>query len=572
MNELPDTFERLVLTLESSERQEMLKQLAEMTELQVEEVRALRAETGHTAEMASASGSEKKLMEEPLIVRLWFTICAFFTSSTPTRLYSSYLVSNLGRELNHSYGRYFSVHQRSYTDAMHQEFVKLRRAQVFFASLLDVYELDKGGFFVILGSLLMKNTNALISAAANPFSVPYDEAPNRDVRASLIRDMEAVFTATPEDERTRMNQASQSLEWLRSFCAIPLERILLRFGVVENAGQTCLIDSIKDEMQMLVGVFSAGSKVPVLLLEALFLFTKQDAITEEKFDLEGECKKFVGDAADNLALVRGVKSCVPLADLVRYTLNDVAWQPVKPDYFEDWFQLFKGAWKKRFDEKWADWNRLHRRAMLEKRIVSFLGLTKIPEIAFRPWEGLWLPLSFRFDLSISFLKGLFSVVYPAVIMKPLKVLLIEGDFYRRENLVEYTDAFSVLERGQQVLEMFERRLSDKGDFGESFMIIERERMVTVKGKVRLENLMVSVELEAGGIVNRTLDAFRSIDLIIGGVLGVARGGPYETLVNLAAVQGKFNDRFRKDLQGARQLLQNASAILGEATVIGREMP
>jgi len=571
MNELPDTFERLVLSLESSERQELLRQLAEMTELQVEEVRALRAGTGPVVEEERAAGSEKKLMEEPFIVRLWFTICAFFTSSSPTRLYSAYLVSNLGKELSRAYGRYFSLHQRSYTDAMYQEFVKIRRAQVFFASLLESYELDKGDFFVVLGSMLMKNTCAALATASNPFSVPYDEAPNRDVRASLLREMEAAFLAVPEDERSRMHQAALAIEWLRSFCAIPVERILQRFGSVENVGETCLIDSIKDEMEVLVGVFSAARKVPVLLLEALFLFTKQDAMTEGKFDLESECKKFVGDATDNLGLIRGVKSCVPLVDFVRYTLNDVSWQPVNQEKAEDWFLLFKSAWKRRFDEKWAEWNRLHRRSMLEKRILSFLGIPALPTLAFRPWEGLWIPLSFRNDLSIAFLKGLFSVVYPAVIMKPLKILLIEGDFYRRENLVEYTDAFSVLEHQTQVIEMFERRLSEKGDFGEAFMIVERERMITIKGKARLENLMVSVELEAGGIVNRTLDAFRSIDAILGGVLSVVRGGPYETLANLSSVQGKFNERFRKDLQQVRQLLQTATEILSEASVIEKEI-
>jgi hypothetical protein len=570
MNELPDTFERLVLSLESSERQELLRQLAEMTELQVEEVRALRAGTGPIVEEERAAGPEKKLMEEPFIVRLWFTICAFFTSSSPTRLYSAYLVANLGKELARAYGRYFSLHQRSYTDAMYQEFVKIRRAQVFFASLLESYEFEKGDFFVILGSLLMKNTCAALATASNPFSVPYDETPNRDVRAALLREMDAAFLAVPEDERSKMYQAALTIEWLRSFCAIPVERILQRFGTIENAGETCLIDSIKDEMEILVGVFSSARKVPVLLLEALFIFTKQDAMNEGKFDLEAECKKFVGDAADNLGLIRGVKSCVPLADFVRYTLNDVSWQPVNQEKAEDWFFLFKNAWKRRFDERWAEWNRLHRQTMLEKRILSFLGIPALPALGFRPWEGLWIPLSFRYGLSIAFLKGLFTVVYPAAIMKPLKILLIEGDFYRRENLAEYTDAFSVLEHQAQVIEMFERRLSDKGDFGEAFMIIDRERMITVKGKVRLENLMVSVELEAGGIVNRALEAFRSIDAILGGVLSVVRGGPYETLANLASVQGNFNERFRKDLQQVRQLLQTATEILSEASVIEKE--
>ncbi len=570
MNDAPDTFERLVLTLESSERQELLRQLAEVTELQVEDLRATRPETARASETKTASLSQKRLMEEPFIVRLWFSICAFFASSSPTSLYASYLVTSLGRDLAHAYGRFFSVHQRSYTDGMYQELVKLRRAQVLFSSLLDSYELDKGGFFIVLGSLFMKSTNASLSTSSNPFSVPYDKEPNRDVRASFLREMDAIYLAMPEDERTRMHQAALAIEWLRAFSTLPLERMIQRFGVVEDLGQTCLIDSIGDEMQALVGVFSVARKVPVLLLESLFLFTKQASMTDEKFDLEDECKKFVAEAADALSLVRGVKSAIPFADFVRYTVRDVAWQPSHPELAEDWLTLFKAAWKRRFDEKWAEWSRLHRRAMLELRMVSFLGIPKLPALQTKPWEGLWLPLTFRYELSVNFLKGFFSVVYPAIVMKPLKILLIEGDFYRRENLVEYTDAFSVLEHQQQVLEMFERRLSEKGDFGESFMIIDRERMISVKGRVRLENLMVSVELEAIGIVNRVLEAFRSVDSVLGGVLATARGGPYETLANASSIQGNFNERFKKDLAHVRQLVKSAVDLLGEAAAVERE--
>jgi len=567
MNDSPDTFERLVLTLKSSERQEMLRQLAEVTELQEEEIRVLRAEP----ELSAASGTvpEKKFHEEPFVVRLWFTIFAFFSSTTPGKLYSAYLVANLGKDIARTYGRYFDLRKRSYTDHLYQELVKLKRTQVFFRSLLEAYEVDKGGFFIVLGSLLMKNTNEAIAKASDPFTVPYDEAPNKDVRASLLRDMEAAFLSAQEDERSKMYQAAQAIEWIREFCAIPFDRMILRFGFADGEGQSCLIDSIKEEMQTLVGVFSAARKVPVLLMESLYLFTKQDAMVDGKFDMEGECKKFVALAAENLASIRIVKAGVPLVDLVRYTLNDVSWQPVASEAGEDWFVLFKNAWKKRFDAKWAEWNNLHRIAMIEKSMREFLGVQQIPPLQNRPWEGLWMPLTFRHEMAILFLKGLFSVVYPAVLMKPLKILLIEGDFYRRENLVEYTDAFSVLEHQQQVIETFETRLSPKGDFGEGFMIIQAEKMATIKGKVRIENLMLSVELESDVIINRVLAAFRSIDLILGGVLGVVRGGSYETLANMASIQGKFNERYRKDLQQVRQLLQDASAILGDASLVGR---
>ena len=548
----------------------MLRQLAELTELQVEETKAIQPEDDRISDGGLVP--VRKLLEEPFLVRLWFSIRAFFTSTSPTRLYSMHLVAMLGRNLSLMYSRYIDIRQRSYTDGMYQELVRLKRTQVFFSALLSEYENDKGGFFIILASFLIKQTCEAIARTTDPFKIPYDHVETKDVRVQLLREMESVFLSIPEDERTKMYLAAQSIEWMRNFCSIPLERMMLRFGTNGgNSGQTCLIDSIGEEMNVLVAVFASARRIPVLLLEALYLFAMKEELLENQIDLEKECQGFVTDASDHLATIRKIKSSIPLADFVRFTIQDVSWKPSVIDAGEDWFLLFKNAWKKRFDERWTEWNRLHRRSVLEKNIRDYLGAEKLPVIAERPWEGMWLPLSLRRELSLLFLKGLFSSIYPGVLMKPLKILLIEGDFYRRENLIEYTDAFSVLEHQHDVIDHFESRLTSKGDFGESFELVRREKMATVKGKVRLENLMLTVDSEVELIISHAAAAFRSMDLILGGVLGVARGGSYETLVNMSSIQGNLNEKYRKDLQHVRQLIQSADAILEETGKIEKEL-
>jgi len=166
---------------------------------------------------------------------------------------------------------------------------------------------------------------------------------------------------------------------------------------------------------------------------------------------------------------------------------------------------------------------------------------------------------------------MFSTIYPLDMMKPLKILLIDGDFYRRENLVEYTDAFSTLEHMHQQLETFENRLSPKGDLGEGFILLHAEKGASVKAKARLENLMLNIDFEAEVIIGRAMTAFRSIDTILGGVLGVVRGGAYETLVNMASIQGKFNERYRRELDSVRSLIQGAAGFLSDAEVIEKEV-
>jgi len=83
-------------------------------------------------------------------------------------------------------------------------------------------------------------------------------------------------------------------------------------------------------------------------------------------------------------------------------------------------------------------------------------------------------------------------------------------------------------------------------------------------------MMLSTDSEVEAIINRTMGAFKSIDLILGGVIDLIRGGPYETLVNLAALQGKQNESFRKEMIHTRHLIREASSILTDAEVIEKD--
>ncbi len=568
MNPKPNTFERLVVTLESEQRQNMLRQLANITELQEEDSETYLK--GDSPESAENFAPNTQFLEEPLFIRLWFTIIAFFTSNSPTRLHSEYLVSKLGKKLDVMYGPYIDIRQGCYTDDFYQELLKLKQSQGFLSALLSSYETDKSGFIIILGSLMLKKTSDAIQKTTDPFSVPIDQELKKDVRLSFIRELDAIFLSISESERYQMFQAMQALEWLRNFCAIPFERMLFRFNSVQGIKQICLLNSVEEEIKFLVNLLCSAKKIPVLLLEALFIFNEKDAIDEEKFDFESECSAFVAKAAAHLSGIRQFKMAFSLTDFVRYTVRDVTWKPELIDGAEDWFILFKNAWKKRFDNKWTSWNRLHRKAMLEKSICLFLDKEELPALVYHPWEGLWLPLFLHRELSLCFLKGMFNFIYGPELMKPMKILLINGDFYRRENLIEYTDAFSTLDHLQQQIEIFENRLSSKGDIGEGFFLISKDGVATIKGKARLENLMLTTESDAEHIISRAKAAFRSIDAILGGVLGVVRGGPYETLVNMAAIQGKQNENYRKELDNVRQIIRNATEILSDAEVIEKE--
>lgn len=561
LTEKKDTFDELVKSLAVTERREMLNRLADVTEVET----AISSATPEAESFFNAKASEKekkiRLSDEALIVRVWFKIMAFFSSSTADEKYQEYLVADLGKKLDRKFSPYISVQRRMYTDSMYQDLVFLNTARNFFVPLIIEYEKQRGDFYILLSSLVAPESYKNISAVLDPFTESYERDISKDVRSSFLKKMEKSFSDFSSEEKNKMYQAAQAAHWLSTFASLPLEHLILRFSDMTGKGQMCLLDTATDDLKKLASVFASALNIPVLLLEAFYIFSEQDKIQDESFSFDQECTKFVKVAVNYLLGITSFRTRIPVVDFVRFSIADILWEPDIDRKGEDWFSLFKTAWKMRFEKKLAEWMKLHDNFILKKRALAFLGCAEMPSLEFTPWDAVWFPMKFHREPVFLFLKAFFSTVYPKQISKILKLILVEGDFYKRENLVEFTDAFNVLEHQRQDIADFEQRLSPKGDLGEGFALALKEKVGTYNGKNRLEHLMANVESEAEVFYSKTLSAFQSMDAILGGILDVSRGGPYETLINMAAIQGKQNDIFRKDLSSVRFKIQDAIDIL-----------
>ena len=78
---------------------------------------------------------------------------------------------------------------------------------------------------------------------------------------------------------------------------------------------------------------------------------------------------------------------------------------------------------------------------------------------YRPWEDAWLVLRLKRELAFTFLSTFFSNLYTETVQPLLKILLMEGNFYRRENLTEYTNVFTLLDKQQNNIDAFMSKIS-----------------------------------------------------------------------------------------------------------------
>lgn len=562
MSNNQDIFERLVVSLDSGERKDLLQKLAEIGETQQ------NADLSKNPYNAVLEGKQKKPQEsylkEPFIIRIWFKIKSFFVSIPAQELYAAALVSNLGRTLSKDWSMYIDVSSRQYTATFADRITELRTIQKFLSTLLTEYQNDKGKFYVLLGTLLIEESSALISAAVNPFDATIVGSSTHNVRSSFLRKIEDAFSSIPELDRSKMLSASKSVEWMKSFCELPLDRIIDNFDSSLSIHRTCPIGLIANELKKVAQVLASAKRINFFVLETLFLFSKHNEIDQEKLNLEKECSVFINQASIYLTGIRNFKNTVPLADFIRFSIGDISWEIQPSSGGEDWFGYFKLAWKAQFEEHWNKWNSLQQSQSLELRIIDLFKGKSAPPLVSIPWKEMWVPLPFRRELSISFLKGFFQFLYPSLIMRPLKIILIEGEFYKRDDLIEYTDAFNSLEYGLENIESFEARLSEKGDIGVGFNLLYREKMVTVQAKTRLENLMLTANADAEQIISKVTQSFKILINLLGKITGQKKESLVGVLANYSAIQGRLNEQFRKELIVARQKIIDSQAILDEA--------
>ena len=566
MAEKRDTFEELVKSLAISERREMLDRLVDASESD-SGVSATKAATESSEQaLADAAAKHARFSEVGFFVRLWFKLLAFLSSCTAEEKYNEHLVAELGRKLGQKYGTYFSASKRIYTSLLYKDLVFLESFRTFFLPYINEYDKRRGDFYILLSSLIAPETAAEISATLDPSSEPYETESVKDIHSAFSKKMDDVFERFPAEEKRKMYQAAQSAEWIVTYESLSLNRTILQFADTTGDGQMCPIDMLTDDFKKISSVLYSAEKIPVHLLEAFFIFMNQDKVQDEAFSFDRECTDFVRTAVNNLTEIANFRTRVPLADFVRFSSGDISWEPEPERGGEDWFKLFRVAWKERFEKRFSEWAKLRDKHMLKKRALAFLERGDSAELEFIPWQNSWIEFKFSREAVLLFLKSFFSGVYPRRMSKILRVILAEGDFYKRENLSEFTDGFNTLEHCKRDIDEFEMRLAPNGDIGADFALALNEKAGTHSGNTRLKHLMATVESDAESLCTRVINAMKSLDLVLGGILNVSQGGQYDTLSNLSSIQGVESADFRTDIVSVKYKIEECLNIINELSM------
>lgn len=557
-----DTFERLASRLSLEERQSLLAKLSSYALLSKEVL-------FHEEEVPPTVDVEHQYKEAPWYIKLFLMVLSFFKGKSPVKLYEDRLIASLGSMIEGRAPGLFDHRRNMLLSGFLDEIMFLKEAARFFYEALDIsLNKDKGAFFSFLASLELDFIHRRLLTETDPESIAGGN-PNlsdTDVKNTANRTLDSIFQTINEDERRIMYRNARSLHCLKELASFLFDRLISSFA---QDGNTKALSSptylVLEQLYALNNIlFSLQDPPSMALLETLFIFLLQERNLESQVDLQGELKTLLSRAEEALGRIRQFNKRIPLTAIIRCASRNLSYMPQTITGGEDWFAVYREYWKKQVDERYSRFMQEKHRRELNNELRDFFKGSSIKNLQYATERTNKEGVPVRGAFSLAFLLTFYSVLFVEDINKVLKPILIDGEFYKKENRTEFTEAYNELLKLGDTIRAFDQKLSPSGDLGKRYDIARQEITALSVKRRRIQTIEMEASEEAAEIVDRAGNALKSLIAVLGGVIKGEAGGRYDSLVNLGSLSGKNNsyltllNRVQQKLEKALHLLLDIS--------------
>ncbi len=515
------------------------------------------------------SGSEYADIQESFARKgFWeHLVCAilgFFKRKKPVEMYQERLLNGLRSKIDARAANLVDTRQGRLTEGFLSRLERLKDASRFFYSALEgSLERDKGEFSAFLGSVYMEDTDRRLGRECDPYSVGDDNRgwDDQAVLRQCLESMDGILSIVPEERKKAMYRQFRTLFCLKRLASFPFDRFASAFEPDSAGRRSHPLALASQPLSELADVLASMYEPPPEdLLELMFLFPLQRMFKDDPAALESSIKDSMRKADAAVKDIRSFMADVPLVDLVRYARRELSYAPRQVSGGEDWFTLYKSAWKSRIEGRHQGFARDRKRMRLQAEVEEFLGGRKVE-------AGAWLngnepeALVVRHGFLFAFIETAFDTVFVEEVNRPLKIVIIDGQFFRQDNRLEFTDACNDFFKTPEILKSFQTRLSRKGDLGKLYEEARLDFASTGSKQNRILAAIQAASSDADRILAEFQRSVRIIVLMLSAISKPEPGARYESLQNLSTIDGRQNAVFRRSLDRARERLERFQEII-----------
>ena len=511
----------------------------------------------------------------PWYMRLWYFFLGLLKSSSPEKVYKDKLIAKIGTAINSQSPGLFDYHDSMLLPEFYQLLLALKDASRFFYNALDVsVNRDKGAFFSFLTSLEMSDIYQRLTNETNPqlLMQEFPNAPNSELAERAYKNLDDIFSSIDDNERGVMYYNARTLQCLKELSSFLFDRLLMAFNFEHSMeGHVCSAKLVKEQLISLNNILYSFSGTPsISLLESLFVFVLQEQMGNTEFDVEAETKLLLVQAETALKTIRDFNKDVPLTKILRCTLSDINFVPRAISGGEDWFAVYKEYWKKQTDEQFLTFKKQQKKVNLDRLFSTFLNnvsLSSFPNI-YSESDPEGIPASGV--MSLSFLSAFYSEVFLTIINNALRAILLDGEFFKRENRTVFTEAYNSLMKIDETIKKFRSNVSAEGDYGKRFILAKNEITSLPIKRKKIQLVTQDVNEEIQKIIDNTQNAIKTMIDVLEGIIKSEPGSRYDTLSNISLMPHVKGQPFIEAVTLSKSKLEEASSLLKEVNLLEAE--
>ncbi len=549
------TFDKLVLELSDDERRKLL-----------EKINASSTVTKSTVGLREPEDTEAISLEEELegigfFKRLILMLKSLFKGISLEEALLDDRLSRLKREIETNYPGLIDFKRKIFLPLFRNYIADLKVVADFFRSMLVfAFEKRRELFLAYMVNSELTGVHRTIKERLSPEKIK-DEMfldDKYEIKHEMEKRLKEIMESISPEEKKRVYRKIVFLYGLYRLSTMDFSEILNCFMSARGSGG-CPFKSISSRLILLGEILFNFQGIPSAeLFQVLFIFGNQDMLSEKDANLGKEMNKFITNSLVMLEKIKNFTERIPLIQIIRYIKRDPQYIPAHREAIDDWFYNFKNFWDRWLVASFRKFSLSEDRRSIVYTLTEYL---EAPEINYlENYRG----EKFEFPITMGFLNTFVEYIFVKHMSRGLKILLVNGDFYKEANREIFTDSYNWLNNLDKTLEMFDSKLDKYGEIGKEIEKVESEI-----APMRLKNKKIAIILskadkEAEEIISKHIEHTTLMIKVLEGILYGEVGGEFDTISNFTEIGGRENQKIIKSWKNTLSLLDRAVILVKDS--------
>ncbi len=559
-----NVFDSLVKDLSSEEKRKMIEKMEQNIHVSQEPM-------GNLVENDAFQSIDDVYASLSWLDKFLIFIKSLFLAKERKELTKKHIVKGLARQVTYVSPELFDVKHGAANGEFSKIIQDLWKSTENIKSPLSIcFGVDKVKFYALMGQLefpgiydeLVDKINPMKRAAANP------NMDSQAIRKTISDELESLLSMISRENRLRMMETTRILNSLYQLSIFPYQQILSQFpdspdGSVLAAG----FSGLKEPLSELAVILKSFITPPgIKLLEAVFLLYFTGENEEGALPLEEQVSKGIKSCDILFQKIREFNSRVPMSDLLKVLHEDPFYTVSASGGGEDWFYYFRQYWVDHMAEQMRVYTREKKIEELSGELMRYWDLTSlqlVPE--YTPDSG-----DMAFVWSLGALNTFYNVNFQDKLYFPMKIILVDGNFYKKNNREEFEKSFQAIVKFGDRLKWFSSKLSVEGETGRQVRELRHEfRNSPEEQEKKVLEVHNRLNRDAQLLIEDAVDILVLMGRLMNGIV-MGNGGAYDTIANFSDLGGRNNEDLRKSVTEAADDVHKISSTLQDIYILEKE--